>query len=192
MFSRKTGPALIGVLLLSGAFLMGQEAWSPNPVVFFPDPGLEAAVREAIAKPTGDILASDLVGLEYLDANDDRNISDLTGIEYCVDLVQLYLDENQISDISLLAGLTHLTDLYMNNNQVSDISPLTGLTNLYFVMFNNNRISDLQPLVLNAGFAAGDTLFVDGNPLSAVSCNTYRWDLVNRGVSVNVGYSCGF
>ncbi len=32
-------------------------------VVEFPDPGLEAAIWEAISKPTGDICDSDLVGL---------------------------------------------------------------------------------------------------------------------------------
>jgi hypothetical protein len=31
MFSRKTLPVWVGVLLLSGMFFMGQQAWEPQP-----------------------------------------------------------------------------------------------------------------------------------------------------------------
>jgi Leucine-rich repeat (LRR) protein len=92
-------------------------------VVNFPDPGLEAAVREAIGRLMGDILESDLVGLTTLDA-EDRGISDLTGIEYCVDLTWLHLSGNQIVDITPLAGLINLTKLWLKWNDIFDISPL--------------------------------------------------------------------
>jgi Leucine-rich repeat (LRR) protein len=212
MFQKNLVRVWLGVILLSGMFLMGQEGWPPDPVVLFPDPGLQAAVREAINKPTGDILASDLVGLNDLQAQ-SRNITDLTGIQYCVDLMlvrlddnqivdisalsgltdlqQIYLHHNQISDISALAGLTSLTDLYIFSNQISDISALSGLVNMHFLQLDNNPISDIQPLVLNPGMGAGDELFLTATPLSSLSCNTYRWELQARGVSVTVGTSCG-
>jgi hypothetical protein len=47
-------------------------------VVNFPDPGLEAAIRDAIWKPTGDIHDTDLIGLTSLDAG-NRGISNLEG-----------------------------------------------------------------------------------------------------------------
>ena len=37
-------------------------------VVTFPDPNLEAAIRDAINKPTGEIYDTDLVGLTSLTA----------------------------------------------------------------------------------------------------------------------------
>jgi len=51
--------------------------------VIFPDPSLETAVREAISKPSGDILASDLQGLEHLYAW-EMGIAEIVGLEHCL------------------------------------------------------------------------------------------------------------
>ena len=80
--------------------------------VTFNDPNLEEAVMAAIDIEERSIYPSDLKGLESLHA-DQRNISDLTGLEHCSDLVRLYLDRNNIDDISPLASLTNLTRLYL-------------------------------------------------------------------------------
>jgi len=121
------------------------QNWPCFAVVSFPDPGLEAAVREAIAKPTGDIYDTDLVGLTFLDAR-GRSISDLEGIQYCVDLTNPLLNNNQISDIAPLAGLTNLTTLELGGNQISDISALAGLTSLTSLNLIYNQISDITAL----------------------------------------------
>jgi internalin A len=92
-------------------------------VVDFPDPNLEAEIRDAIGKPTGPIYDTDVAGLTSLDA-DGVAISDLTGLEYCTDLTYLSLDNNQISDLSALAGCTSLTYLNLSTNQISDLSAL--------------------------------------------------------------------
>jgi hypothetical protein len=69
--------------------------------VTFADPNLEAAVREAIGKPTGEILVSDVAGLTRLGAP-ERGISNLDGIQHLTQLTSLDLYDNQISDISPL------------------------------------------------------------------------------------------
>ena len=75
------------------------------------------------------------------------DISDLTGIEYCVNLYHLDLDGNQISDISPLSGLTNLGILGLGGGiQISDISPLSSLTNLEVLTLSNSQITDLSPL----------------------------------------------
>ena len=101
-----------------------------NPVIFA-DSGLEAAIRDAIRKPLskGDIYASDLAGLSYLQAS-NCSISDLEGIQYCLDLESLYLAGTQIVDITPLAPLTALTVLWIHKNQIVDVSPLSGLSSL--------------------------------------------------------------
>ena len=73
---------------------------------------LEAEIRDAIGKPTGLIYDTDLVGLTALSAP-GLGISDLTGLEYCSDLVILGLANNQISDLSALSGLTSLVRLFL-------------------------------------------------------------------------------
>ena len=116
-----------------------------DQVVTFPDPNLEAVIREAIGKPTGDIYQSDVDGLTGLTAN-ERNIVNLTGLEHCSNLRTLTLWVNQISDISPLASLTDLCWLDLGANQISDISPLASLTNLSHLCIDNNQISDIYPL----------------------------------------------
>ena len=54
-------------------------------VVHFPDPNLEAAVRGALGKPTGDVTDEDVAGLTSLAAR-YRDIRDLTGLEYATDV----------------------------------------------------------------------------------------------------------
>ena len=104
---------------------------------------LEAAIRDALSKPAGNIYEVDLLELAYLDAS-SYNIQNLSGLEYCVNLQELYLWDNQISDISALSGLTNLEYLYLGNNQISDISALAGLTNLYYLDLYENQIENIR------------------------------------------------
>jgi hypothetical protein len=158
-------------------------------VVHFPDPGLEAAIRDAIDKPTGDILQSDLVWLKTLAAG-NRSISDLTGIESCVNLTRLELNGSQISDLTPLAGLTNLGRLELIGNQISDLTPLAGLTNLGTLYLNGNQISDLTPL---AGLTNLGNLYLIGNQISDLTPFVNNAG-IGSGVRVDMRYNylcCG-
>jgi len=150
--------------------------------VEFPDPNLEAAIREAIGKPTGDIYPSDLAGLTLLVAY-QRNITDLTGIEHCTSLISLYLWSNQISDISPLANLTSLTSLTLSSNQISDISPVAGLTSLTYLDVGLNEVVDISPL---ANLTSLTRLYLNDNQISDISALanltglTYLWLYSNQ------------
>jgi internalin A len=139
--------------------------------VNFPDPNLEAAIRDAIDKPEGPIYPEDLEGLTELHAS-EKDIADLTGLEYCTNLEGLYLRDNQISDISPLSGLTSLWCLDLDENQISDISPLSSLTNLEVLCLWNNQISDISPLsgLTNLRWLdLGDNQITDISPLSGLT-----------------------
>ena len=133
-----------------------------SEVVTFNDDGLEAAVREALDKSVGDITAEDMAGLTELDAS-DRGITDLSGLEYAVNLRKLNLLKNQISDLSPLAGLTNLQDLHLGANQISDLKPLADLTKLEWLDLGFNQISNLEPL---AGLTNLQTLVLGANQIS--------------------------
>ncbi len=133
--------------------------------VIFPDSNLEAAIREAIDKPEGPIYASELEGLSPLDAS-GRNITDLTGLEYCTNLTKLDLCYNQISDISLLASLPSLRSLNLGGNSISGITPLASLTNLTSLRLDDNQISDISLL---ASFTNLTILWLDHNRISDIS-----------------------
>ena len=159
--------------LVGGTYVTADAA--TDVVVTFPDPNLEEAIREAIGKPTGDIYESDLQGLAQLDAS-DRDISDLTGLEYCVNLTHLHLYFNQISDISPLAGLTNLTAIDLSVNQISDISPLDSLTNLTDLNLYRNQISDISAL---ANITSLTYLNLSHNQISDISALANLTGLTN-------------
>ena len=112
-----------------------------------PNPGLDEVIRDAIGKPTGPLLVSDLAdsGLGRLDAS-EASITDLTGIGLLADLTYLDLRDNDISDLSPLSSLTGLTELYLRSNGISDVTPLGGLTGLFILDLYDNSISDAGPL----------------------------------------------
>ena len=108
----------------SDTLLAPSSVAKADEIVAFPDPNLEAAVREAIEKPTGDIYQSDLEDLTTLRA-DFEDIDDLSGLGYCTSLTDLSLGYNNISDASPLSTLTGLSSLRLHKNQISDISSLS-------------------------------------------------------------------
>ena len=151
-------------------------------VVQFTDANLEATVRETMGIPEGPIDASDLKWLIFLDLS-GRNIEDLTGLEYLINVTWLTLQDNQVSDISVLANLTSLEELELGSNQMRDISPLSGLTSLTWLDLSHNQISDISPLVDNPGLGEGDDVDLQGNPLSSDSINIHIPQLQARGVA---------
>ncbi len=174
--------------------------------VQFADPNFELAIRKSIEKPEGAILKSDLEGLAKLYAN-EKNITNLNGIEHCKNLQELVLWknkisdisplnslanlqllnlwDNQISDISPLSGLTKLKSLGLGGNQIIDTSPLGGLTNLQRLHLNRNQISDISPLLNNPGIGKGDKVSLRGNPLSDYSINNLIPKLEESGVNLS-------
>jgi len=117
--------------------------WAEYPV-YFADVNLQSAVEEelGITDPT----PTDMLNLTYLDAS-NRGISDLTGIEWAVNLQDIRMGKNSITDISPIDGLTNLQIIYCNDNSVNDINPVSNLTNLKTINFDrNDNISDISYL----------------------------------------------
>ena len=154
MFRKSLFLSVVVVMMLS------LSACGPKEVTFL-DSNLEAAIREAIDKPEGTVLPSDLEGLTSLEAS-GRDITNLLGLEHCTNLAQLHL----------------------YNNQISDISPLSNLTNLEELGLDNNQISDISPLVENSGLSEEDSVNLMGNPLNTTSVNVYIPQLEERGVDL--------
>ena len=118
----------------------------PGGQVHIPDPNLRAAAAEALGKnPNSPILATEMKGLRRIEAN-ERDIRDLTGIQFANNLNELNISGNQISDISPVRGLTGLTYLAISDTEVTDISVLRGLTNLLKLAIANTEVTDISAL----------------------------------------------
>ena len=127
-----------------------------------------------------------LTNLTWLSMNLGGNyLSDLSVLADLTSLKRLDFYNGNVSDISAVAGLANLKSLYISETNVSDISAVAGLTNLESLYINNTNISDISPLVENTGLGSGDTVDVQGNPLSYQSIHTHIPILRQRGVTVH-------
>ena len=139
------------------------EAWMP-------DSALRAAIREELALPAVMPLTQEnMLQLHRLNAG-GKGITNLKGLEFARNLVDLHLGDegnyvidlrplatltslinlnvggNQVADLRPLANLTHLTGLSLWNNQVTNVSSLRSLTALTYLNLADNHVSDLSPI----------------------------------------------
>ncbi len=125
--------------------LKRMDTTSDGQRVVFADADLEYAVRQAVGKPQGELIVNDVKNLRELYAP-SSGISDIGGLEFCMNLEKLDLSRNAISSLEPIRNLKELTDLTIHNNAVSDLGPLNGKSKLTKLVLWNNNISDVTPL----------------------------------------------
>ena len=129
--------------------LLTLSSWSgvaSAQIVEMPDPNLKQAVRETLALSNEIPLTQpEMLRLKTLDAR-DRQIADLTGLEYATNLIRITLPDNEISDLTPLARLMRLEYLWFWGNPISDLFPLMNLTALKRIDLAGGQISDISPL----------------------------------------------
>ncbi len=163
------------------------EPLPAGPLDFGGNAALESAVREAVGKPTGDVLPADaarvreleLIGMGLTDASPLRaftglttlslrgnQISDLRPLSSAAELERLDVSGNLIGSLAPLSGLTSLRYLWLNDNRVGALAPRSGLTGLEMLDVGRNRGSDLTPI---AGLTALRKLWAQDNPITSLA-----------------------
>ncbi|HTH47620.1 MAG TPA: SUMF1/EgtB/PvdO family nonheme iron enzyme [Candidatus Limnocylindria bacterium] len=128
--------------------------------VSIPDPGLDAAVRDALQKPTGPLTQQDLLKLTVLNAH-ERNISSLAGLEAASNLSTLLLFGNHLTSFSQ-PTLTKLAFLDLSRNSLTNLTLPPGLSNLFSLVLEQNRLTQL---VLPADLGGLEELDLNDNLL---------------------------
>ena len=146
-----------------------------------PDSNLKQAIREALSLPDGVPLTQfDILHLTNLKAW-QRDINDLTGLQYATNLENLALWGNQIADLSPLANLTKLTELNLAYNAVESVEPIVGLINLQRLNLTINRVQDITPLanLINLEFLyIRENLVTDITPIQGLNLIEFQYDEV--------------
>ena len=103
-----------------------------------PDVNLRSAIVEALGKEdmTAPITLADMATLTTLRAS-NKDIKDLTGLEFAINLEEMWISKNPVSNLSPLAGLTNFIGLHAWETPISDLSPLAGLTKLRWLDFGH-------------------------------------------------------
>src|SRR6185503_2494240 len=159
----KTIIPLIRPLVLTLLFLASFATTTLAQEVQIPDPGLNAAIREALEKPNGPLTEQDLLSLINLDAG-FRDVSSVEGLEAARNLTALELLNNRVSSFTLPSGLTNLTFLDLSGNPLTNCSLSSGLTHLDTLFIES---TSLTSLTLPAGLTALTQLDLVGNRLTS-------------------------
>ena len=139
-----TDTALLVSFIKHGTSLDVQVSYGDTIEIL--DPNLRRAIEKALKLPENTtIRQSDMDRLTGLEAP-KQSITNLTGLEFAINLSGLDLQENSISDISPLENSRLLRKLDLRNNNISDISPLQNFPSLQTLSLGGNSISDISPL----------------------------------------------
>lgn len=125
---------------------------------------IEAAIRERIRKPEGELTPKDFERVTHLSL-EGMGLTDLSPLAKLTRIRSLNLNYNEISDLSPLGGLVELEKLHLGSNQITNLRPLVNLKKLKFVLLFRNQISDLGPL---ANWVQAEHLALYCNPVSDI------------------------
>ena len=122
--------SLVLTLLLIFALAPVLPLAAPGDAISFPDPNFEAAVRDWIDKPTGQITQSEAAEVTQLYVA-FSSIASLSGIEYFTSLTMLTCNNNQLTELDLSKN-TALERLSCEGNQLTElnVNNCSGLTQL--------------------------------------------------------------
>lgn len=129
------------------AFRVDVAAVLPAEVVEIPDENLATVIREVLyLPPNRPITTYEMRDITMLYA-ENRQISDLTGLQHALNMGRLYASNNAITDVSPLVDLKKLTELSLDNNAITDVSRFAEMTQLTELSLIGNTISDRTPLL---------------------------------------------
>ena len=124
---------------------------------------IEAAIRKAAKKPTGELTKVDYekVTTLYLGGN---QLTDVKGLEKLIKLKDLHLDDNNLTNMPKgLENLTQLQELNLLDNKLTDVKGLEKLTQLMRLYLLNNpdltkaQIAELKKALPKCGIYSNPT-----------------------------------
>jgi internalin A len=133
----------------------------------FPDKSLESAVRRQVfAKRDSDepLTEEDVRNISTVDGK-RKGIRNLKGLEACMSLAALDLEENEVSDLSPISELKRLQTITLKKNKIEDLKPLAGLSSLQYLQLEDNAVTDVTPL---EKLEALNSLYLSNNKIEDV------------------------
>ncbi|MFH1511851.1 MAG: leucine-rich repeat domain-containing protein [Bacillota bacterium] len=125
---------------------------NPDAEVPIGDTALEAILREATDVFDRPLTRKDLCSIGKLVPSDDRmwqNVSDLSPLQYCLNLEGLIINGSQVQDLDKLSMLEKLSVLVVTDSRVANIGPLEPLADQLLVLeLRNNQIEDISVVAL--------------------------------------------
>lgn len=156
---------LLVVGLLGMASACQKETCSQD---LFPDKNLEAVVRQEVFEKrnkTEPLTAKDVENISQIKGI-GKGIKNLKGLEACVSLRSIWLDNNEIEDLSPIKDLKLVQQLMLKNNKIKDIAPLKELVKIQHLDLEGNQVEKIDSL---SELSNMRSLYLGGNKIKDVS-----------------------
>lgn len=117
---------------------------TPKSDIIIVDEKLEDGLK-SILKLSAEqsITEENLQSLTVVDLS-SKGITNLSGLEYAVNITHLNLANNQIRDITPLKQLTKIRGLNVSGNEITSINDLEKLTDMGSLQVNNNQLKSIE------------------------------------------------
>ena len=122
---------------------------------------IEAAIREELKKPEGELTKADLEKVTELGIY-NKQLTSVKGLEKLTQLEVLSLRNNKLTDVKGLEKLTKLEELYLSDNKLTNVKGLEKLTKLTRLTLSNNP--DLTKAQIDQLQKALPKCFIHSNP----------------------------
>lgn len=148
------------------------ESALSSPMVNIPNPNFRVKLEELLNKKRGEIITKkalakiEKIDSPFYDLKVEQQITDITGIQHCVNLKFLNLENHRITQITPILNLIHLTHLNFGKNSIKNIAPISNLVNLTFLGLADNKTSDILAL---ANLISLETLIINNNRITDIS-----------------------
>ena len=146
------------------------SAWESFFPVSFPDKQQERAVRAALDKPEGNILLSELPGIDALYFCGNMNLKSLDGVRFEADGTLTVNGaspiEGTVADLGVIGRMPLLEELALIRQPATDLSPLAALTQLHTLSLAGSALSTLDTL---AGQGSVETLHLEHSGVRELS-----------------------
>jgi Leucine-rich repeat (LRR) protein len=163
------------------------EKETPTSTSWVSDPNdpnnvkIEAAIRRAAKKPTGELTKADLEKVTKLILF-SKKLTDVKGLEKLTQLTSLNLEKNQLTDVKGLEKLTQLTILNLWDNKLTDVKELEKLNQLTWLQLNENKLTSVKGL---EKLTQLEKLYLKDNQLTNVKGLEKLTQLKNLGLHSN-------
>ena len=118
------------------------ETNAEEVVVIFEDEILENHIREELGIPTGDITSTDMLELYYITIS-KLGVTNLTGLEYALELIEFSLLRENVESLEPLKNLNNLERLSLHYNVIENLPiQFSKDVNLNHVSIVNTPIED--------------------------------------------------
>ena len=135
------------LLICAVVALVGGCASTPKVVPNSPEAkaAIEAAIRKAAKKPTGELTKADYEKVTRMNLENNQ-LTDVKGLEKLTKLTWLRLYDNKLTSVKGLEKLDQLTELNLHGNKLTSVQGLEKLTELRELYLGNNQLTSVKGL----------------------------------------------